>query len=86
MPLRWRSRLWLLQGWRTSKAATEIRGCLTYGHSSHARTSRSTAGSVQREHQLSVAARLVSTRVLAGTLQALGARFGDEWAPARLAA
>jgi hypothetical protein len=53
---------------------------------SHARTSRSTAGSVQRERQLSVAAPLASTRVLARRRQALGARFGDEWAPARLGA
>ena len=53
---------------------------------SHARTSRSTAGSVQCERQLEFAAGLASTQVFAGRLQALGARFGDEWAPARLAA
>ena len=45
---------------------------------SHARTSRSTVGSVQRAHQLW--SRRASPRP--ACLQALGARFGDEWAPA----
>ena len=53
---------------------------------SHARTSRSTAGSVECERQLEVLAGLASTRVLARRLQALGAGFGDERVPARLAA
>src|SRR5450755_4390059 len=45
--------------------------------------STSTAGSVQCERQLEVAASLASIRVFAAKLQTLGARFGDEWAPAR---
>jgi hypothetical protein len=53
---------------------------------SHARTSRSTTGSVECERQLEVAIGLASTQVFAGGPQALGARFGDEWAPARPAA
>ena len=52
--------------------------CSESGNAATSRMSRSTAGSVQRERQLSVTARVASTRVLARRLQALGARIGDE--------